>query len=92
MDLDREDATSLQGGSSDVASEAAGTVAVADSTLAVPDENKNGGSNGSSESGLEVDRVSIGNGSGGSESEKELEPTEMVRINYQYNSFYSRVK
>ena len=42
MDVDREDTTSLQGGSSDVASEVAGAVTGADSTLAVPDENKNG--------------------------------------------------
>lgn len=78
MDLDREDATSLQGGSSDVASEAAG--AVTDSTLALPDENKNGVSNSSSENGLEVDRVSPGHGSGGSEGEREFEPAEMVRV------------
>lgn len=78
MDLNREDATSLQGGSSDVASEAAGAVTVVHSTLAVPDENKNGESNSSSESGLEVDRVSVGHGSGGSEGEREFEPTEMV--------------
>ena len=82
MDVDREDTTSLQGGSSDVASEVAGAVTGADSTLAVPDENKNGESNPSSESGLEVDRVSLDNGSGGSESEKEIEPSEMVRIDY----------
>jgi len=78
MDSEREDATSVQGGSSDVASEAAGAVTMADSTLAVPDENKNGETNSSSESGLEVDRVSLGRGSGGSESEKELDPAEMV--------------
>ena len=79
MDLDREDATSLQGGSSDVASEVAG--AVTDSTLALPDENKNGVSNSSSENGLEVDRVSpAGHGSGGSEGEREFEPAEMVRV------------
>lgn len=77
MDLDREDASSLQAGSSDVASEAAGAVTIADSALAVPDENKNGESNSSSESGLEVERVS-GRGSGGSEGEREFEPTEMV--------------
>lgn len=74
MDVDREDASSLQAGSSEVASEAAG----ADSALAVPDENKNGESHSSSESGLEVDRVSVGRGSGGSEGEREFEPTEMV--------------
>lgn len=79
MDLDREDATTLQGGSSDVASEAAGAVTVVDSNLTVPDENKNGGSNSSSESGLEVDRASDGHGSGGSDGEREIEPTEMVR-------------
>lgn len=78
--LDREDASSLRAAS---ASEAAGAVTMADSTLAVPDENKNGESNSSSESGLEVDRVSVGRGSGGSESDRELEPTEMVRINCQ---------
>ena len=86
MDGDREDATSLQGGASDGASEAAGAVTVTDSTLAVPDENKNGESNTSSESGLEVDRVSLGHGSGGSESEKEFEPTEMVRAFYKLES------
>lgn len=80
MDLDREDASSLQAGSSDVASEAAGAVTIADPTLAVPDENKNGESNSSSESGLEVDRVSVGRGSGGSEEEREFEPTEMVSL------------
>ena len=78
MDLDREDATTLQGGSSDVASEAAGAVTVVDSNLTVPDENKNGGSYSSSESGLEVDRASVGHGSGGSDGEREIEPTEMV--------------
>lgn len=81
--LDREDASSLRAAS---ASEAAGAVTMADSTLTVPDENKNGESNSSSESGLEVlevDRVSVGRGSGGSESDRELEPTEMVRINCQ---------
>ena len=78
MDLDREDATSLQVGSSDVASEAAGGVTVMDSSLAVPDENKNGESNASSESGLEVDRASVGHGSGGSDGEREIDPTEMV--------------
>lgn len=85
MDGDRGGATSLQGGASDVASEAAGAVTVTDSTLAVPDENKNGELN-SSESGLEVDRVSLGHGSGGSESEKEFEPTEMVRAFYKLES------
>lgn len=80
MDLDREDATSLQGGSSDVASEAAGRVIATDSTLTLPDENKNGVSNSSSENGLEVDRISPGHGSGGSEGEKEFEPAEMVRV------------
>jgi len=78
MDLDREDATSLQAGSTDVASQAAGAVTVADSNLTVPDENKNGGSNSSSESGLEVDRASVGHGSAGSDGEREIEPTEMV--------------
>ena len=81
MDLDPEDTTSLQGGSSDVASEAAGSVTMADSSLAVPDEMKNGEYNSSSENGLEVDRVSPpGHGSGGPESEKEFEPAEMVRL------------
>ena len=72
MDFNRE------AGSPDVVSEAAGAVAVVDSNLAVPDENKNGESNSSSESGLEVDRVSVGHGSGGSDGEPEIEPTEMV--------------
>lgn len=79
MDLDREDVASLKGGASDVASEAAGAVTVADSSLLVPDENKNGESHSSSESGLEVDRGSVRNGSRGSESDREFEPTEMVR-------------
>lgn len=79
MDLDREEASTLQTGSSDVASEAAGAVTAVDSNLTVPDENKNGGSNSSSESGLEVDRASVGHaGSGGSDGEQEIEPTEMV--------------
>ena len=78
MDLDREEASTLQTGSSDVASEAAGAVTAVDSNLTVPDENKNGGSNSSSESGLEVDRASVEHGSGGSDGEQETEPTEMV--------------
>lgn len=78
MDLDREDGTSLQAGSLDVASEAAGAVTGTDSRLTLPDENKNGGSNSSSESGLEVDRASVGHGSGGSDGEREIEPTEMA--------------
>ena len=79
MDLDREDAFSLRGGASDVTSEVAGAVILAESSLAVPDENKNGESNSSSESGLEVDRGSVGNGSRGSEGEREFDPAEMVR-------------
>ena len=79
MDLDREDASSLKGGVSDVTSEAAGAVILAESSLTVPDENKNGESNSSSESGLEVDRGSVGNGSRGSEGEREFDPAEMVR-------------
>lgn len=83
MDLDREDASSLKGGASDVTSEAAGAVILAESSLTVPDENKNGESNSSSESGLEVDRGSVGNGSRGSEGEREFDPAEMVRRVYQ---------
>ena len=88
MDLERDDATSLQAGSSDVASEAAGGVTVVDSNLTVPDENKNGGSNSSSESGLEVDRASVGHGSGGSDGEREIEPTEMVSPDILHISAY----
>ena len=80
MNVDAEDTTSLHGGASDVGSEAAGGVSLAESTLTVPEENKNGVSNSSSESGLEVDRLSLGHGSGASESEKLFEPTEMVRL------------
>lgn len=82
MNLDGEDVTSVQGGPSEVASEAAGTATMVDSSLAVPEENKNGESNSSSESGLEVDRVSLGRDSAASESEKELDPAEMVRADY----------
>lgn len=91
MNLDGEDVTSVQGGSSEVASEAAGAVTMVDSSLAVPEENKNGESNSSSESGLEVDRVSLGRDSGASESEKELDPAEMVRAGYLCKSSNFRV-
>lgn len=80
MNLDQEDTTSLHGGTSEFGSEAAGAVSLAESTLTVPDENKNGVSHSSSESGLDVDRLSLGHGSGLSESERVFEPTEMVPL------------
>ena len=82
MNLDQEDTTSLHGGTSEFGSEAAGAVSLAESTLTVPDETKNGVSHSSSESGLDVDRLSLGHGSGLSESERVFEPTEMVRVVY----------
>ena len=83
MNLDLEDEISLHGGTSEVGSEAAGAVSVSESLLTVPDENKNGLSNSSSETGVEVDRSR--HGSGASESEKVLEPTEMVRVESVFN-------
>ena len=81
MDRSREDATSLHGGASENTSEAAGVVNTVDSMLVDAERSKIGDSNGSSESGLEADRSSVGRGSGGgSYGERELEPAEMVRL------------
>lgn len=87
MNLDQEDEISLHGGASEVGSEAAGAVSVSESLLTVPDENKNGLSNSSSETGVEVDRSFLRHGSGASESEKVFEPTEMVRVESVFNFF-----
>lgn len=55
-----------------------GVVIVVDFNLIVLDENKNGGFNLLFESGLEVDRVLDGYGSGGFDGEWEIELIEMV--------------
>lgn len=80
MNLDQEDEISLHGGASEVGSEAAGAVSVSESLLTVPEENKNGVSNSSSETGVEVGGSFLGRGSGVSESGKVFEPSEMVRV------------
>ena len=75
MDNDREDTVSIAASNAGDGSE--GTLA-ADSVLAIPERSKNGEST-SSESGVDVDKASVGRGSGGSEGEKDVEPVDMVR-------------